>query len=162
MYLTRLTVGAWTNDGTVAIDPGTQLEVAPDGSGRDTFTQAGGLVAADGQMIVDGGRFHFTGGALMGDFTVRNGRIQVDSTVTQSSTVDVVGHENFLLDNASAWVTLRVQGGSPLGDGDAVLTAADGATNFGVIVLESLDGVFHGYFRVPQGASPTARTASSR
>ena len=144
-------MGAWTNFGTVAIDPGTQLEVAPDGTGRDTFTQAGGLVAADGRMIVDGGLFHFTGGGLMGDFTVRDGWIRVDPGVTQPSTVYVVGHSNTLLDDASAWVTLRVQGGSPVGDGDAVLTAADGATNFGTIVLESLDGVFHGYFRVPQG-----------
>ncbi len=151
LYLTRLTVGAWTNDGTVAVDPGTQLEVAPDGSGRDTFTQAGGLVAADGQMIVDGGVFHFTGGGLMGDFSVRNGWIQVDATVTQPSTIDVAGHGNVLLDNASTVVTLRVQGGSPLGDGDAYLNAADGSTNHGVVVLESLDGVYHGYFRVPAG-----------
>ncbi len=44
-----------------------------------------------------------------------------------------------------------MQGGSPLGDGDAVLTAADAATNAGTIILESLDGVHHGYFRVPAG-----------
>ncbi|HVS37285.1 MAG TPA: hypothetical protein VMS17_17115, partial [Gemmataceae bacterium] len=151
LYLTRLTVGAWTNDGTIALDPGTQLQVAPDGSGRDTFTQAGGLVSADGEMIIDGGLFHFTGGALMGDFSVRNGWIRVDSTVTQPSAVNVVGHEGVLLDNASAVVVLRVQGGSPVGDGDAVLTAADSSTNSGTIVLESLDGVYHGYFHVAEG-----------
>ena len=134
----------------MAVDPDTQLEIAPDGSGRDTFTQAGGLVAAAGAVVVDGGLFHFSGGGLMGDFTVRDGWIRVDSTVTQPSTIYVVGHGNVLLDNAGA-VALRVQGGSPLGDGDAVLTAADGATNRGAIVLESLDGVHHGYFRVPAG-----------
>jgi len=102
------------------VDPGTQLQVAPDGSGRDTCTQAGGLVSADGEMILDGGVFHFTGGALMGDFSVRNGWIRVDASVTQPSSINVVGHENVLLDNASAVVVLRVQGGSPVGDGDAV------------------------------------------
>ena len=102
-------------------------------------------------MIVDGGLFHFTGGGLWGTFTVRDGPIRVGSGVVAPSTVDVVG-DSTLLDNASSAVTLDVQGGSPLGDGDAVLTAADGATNFGAIVLESLDGVHHGYFRVPEGS----------
>ncbi len=111
--------------------------------------QAGGLVAADGNLIVDGGLFHFSGGALRGAFTSAHRQIRVDAGVTQLSTIDVVGH-NTLLDNAGAAI-LRVQGGSPLGDGDAVLTAADAATNAGTIILESLDGVHHGYFRVPAG-----------
>ena len=144
-------MGSWTNNGVVGVDPGTQLEVAPDGSGGDAFTQAGGLVAAAGAFVVDGGLFHFTGGAVSGAFAVRDGWVRVESGVVTPSVVDVVG-DSTLLDNASSAVTLDVQGGSPLGDGDAVLTAADGATNFGAIVLESLDGVHHGYFRVPAGS----------
>ena len=143
-------MGSWTNNGVVGVDPGTQLEVAPDGSGGDAFTQAGGLVAAAGAFVVDGGLFHFTGGAVSGAFAVRDGWVRVESGVVTPSVVDVVG-DSTLLDNASSAVTLDVQGGSPLGDGDAVLTAADGATNFGTIVLESLDGVHHGYFKVPAG-----------
>jgi hypothetical protein len=85
----------------------------------------------------------------MGCLTVRDGAIRVDATATQFSTVYVVGHFNTLLDNASPDVTLRVQGGSPVGDGDAVLAAADASANRGSILLESLDGGAHqGYFKV--------------
>ncbi len=91
--LTQVTAGAWTNIGVVDFDPGTQLQTT-------SLTQAGGLVAADGNLIVDGGLFHFSGGALWGAFTVRNGQIRVDAGVTQSSTIDVVGQNNTLLDNA--------------------------------------------------------------
>ena len=47
-------------------------------------------------------------------------------------------------------MTLRVQGFAS-GGGDAVLTIADGATNAGVILLESLDGVAHAYLVLPAG-----------
>ncbi len=126
--LILILVCAWTNNGVVAVDPGTQLQTT-------SLTQAGGMVAAAGNLIVDGGLFHFSGGALWGAFTVHNGQIRVDAGVTQSSTIDVVGHNNTLLDNAGDAI-LRVQGGSPLGDGDAVLTAALSgcATNSGTII----------------------------
>ncbi len=149
LELTQVTVGAWTNNGIVAVDPGTQLDVASDGSGRDTFTQAGGFVAVDGRMIIDGGLFHLTGGTVWGAFIIRNGQIQVDGSATQPADLSVVGNST-LLDNSGA-ATLLVDGGSPVGYGDVALTAAPGATNSGTIVLQSLDGVHNGYLSVPTG-----------
>ncbi len=149
-WVAQVSVGSWLNQGVVAVDPGAELDVTADGSGGDTFTQANGLVAAVGNFVVQGGLFHYTGGGLWGAVVVRDGQIRVEATVTDAATVYVVGHLNVLLDNAGP-VTLRVQGGSPLGDGDAVLNAADGSTNAGTVQLESLDGVHHGYFYVPDG-----------
>ena len=60
----------------------------------------------------------------------------------------------YMVDNAESAV-LRLQSGSPLGDGDAVLTAADGSTNRGAALLESLDAMRLPYFQARRVVLPT-------
>ncbi len=131
LELTQVTAGAWTNNGIVAVDPGTQLDVASDGSGRDTFTQAGGFVAVDGRMIIDGGLYTTPQAKPSASMFIilATAKSRWTSSATQPADLSVVGNST-LLDNSGA-ATLLVDGGSPVGYGDVALTAAPGATNSG-------------------------------
>ena len=133
----------------MAVDAGTEPEVSGDGSGRDTFTQAGGLVGVEGRMIIENGLFHLTGGGVWGTSPSARAKFAwgLGDTARRRSASSAA---------APCWTTPARHalgaGGSPVGFGDATLTAAPDATNAGAIVLQSLDGVHNGYFRVPQGA----------
>ncbi len=133
----RFIVGNWVNQGTVDAQGGTSLVLmGNDGAGPD-FTQAGGaLTAEEGASVVQtGGAFHFTGGALNGDYIPVGVELDVQSTVTAAAVIEVQGQSNVLVKNAAAGVTLHVEGTSDNGNG--VLTAADGAVNDGVIELDT-------------------------
>ncbi len=133
----RFIVGNWVNQGTVDAQGGTSLVLmGNDGAGPD-FTQAGGaLTAEEGASVVQtGGAFHFTGGALNGDYIPVGVELDVQSTVTAAAVIEVQGQSNVLVKNAAAGVTLQVEGTSDNGNG--VLTAADGAINDGVIALDT-------------------------
>jgi hypothetical protein len=108
------------------------------GSGGPTLTQNGGLIQANGRLLLNGGLFDFEGGAVSGDFYAENAQLYVSPDVTGPSLIHVVGGGDVLLDNASASTTLLVQGDDGYNAG--VLTVAPDATNAGVIQLDSTSG----------------------
>jgi hypothetical protein len=143
----QIQVQQWINHGIIGINPNSQVELQGGGNATvPTLTQADGNLRVEGSLIVDGGRFDYTGGSIDGDFITRNAAVNV-AAVTEATTIRVVGPNSVLLDNASDKVTLRVQG-CDLGGGDAVLTTADSCTNLGSIVLESLQEPFMGHLVV--------------
>src|SRR5205807_1124783 len=88
-----------------------------------------------GQVVQNGGTFQFTGGNVTGVLRVDGTRLDVASTVSQASTVHVVGDNNFLVANNSTNVTLWVEG--TLNWGFARLYAEGTAINRGILHLET-------------------------
>ena len=88
-------------------------------------------------MIIKGGAFNCSGGSISGDLVVVGTALDIASSVTGTTTIEVRGSSS-LAENAGTGVTLKVEGDT--WDGAGVLTAANGATNAGTIDLESIAG----------------------
>ena len=88
-----------------------------------------------GAVAQIGGVFHYTGGAMGGEFVVAGAELDVEDA-TGTGLIEVRNTQNVLDQNLAPGVTLWVQGCNWNGDG--VLTAVDGAVNDGVIDLESI------------------------
>ena len=69
------------------------------------------------------------GGALSGNFVVRDVDLYVSANVTTQATIQAIGATNQLEDNESPSVTIQVLGGP---DNQGVLTAAAGAVKLSV------------------------------
>jgi hypothetical protein len=146
-----------TNNGTLNINVGAVLTgqqhtnngdtnininvVAPGNltvSGSTTFTQAGGKLkqASDGKVVMgQGSTFRFNGGTIIGDLQLRNLTLDIGAN-SGPATISMRGGST-LIGNVLAGQTIKVQGDS---SGVATLTAANGFTNAGMIVLESVSG----------------------
>ena len=61
-----------------------------------TFIQDGGLIQADGRLILDGGLFDFESGDVSGSFLVNDSQIYVGPGATDPATVTVVGAQHAL------------------------------------------------------------------
>ena len=97
--------------------------------------QSGALSTAYGAYaIVNGGTFDFSGGSISGPLVNLNSTLDIASTVTSTTTIEVRGGSNTFVENASTAVTVKVEGDT-WGDGVGVLTAVNGATNAGTITL---------------------------
>ena len=136
----RSIVGDIDNEGllSVAADETVQITGATDAG--PTFIQDGGLIQADGRLVLNGGLFDFESGDVSGSFLVNDSQIYVGPDATDPATVTVVGSGNTLLGNEGPSVTLQVQGDDGFGQG--VLTAAAGAVNAGSVVLDSTSTYF--------------------
>jgi len=133
----RTAKGELINFGTITVSANTRLDVKGlDANTPPELLQVDGTIHAAGQFVLDGGRFDFLGGTLTGAFNVNSAQVEVAATVSAASTVIVTGASS-LIDNASPFVTLWVQGDQP--SGSATFTAQAGATNAGIIGLESAD-----------------------
>jgi hypothetical protein len=148
----RSFAGEVVNFGSITVGAGTRLDLrGVDANTPPTLLQADGSINATGQVVLHGGTFDFLGGAVAGAFYVNNSSLDVASTVTTASTVFVTGASS-LVDNASPAVTLAVQGDA-LG-GSASLTAIDGATNAGTLLLASADSwIYDSILAVASGAA---------
>jgi hypothetical protein len=133
-----LLTGDLTNDGTLEVAAGGQVEL--DGSNANVSLVQAGVINADGWFQLDHVHLDFTGGAIagLGTFRVRASTVAVSAGVTAPSLIEAAGNANVLVDNASGATTIWVQGDND--DQWATLTAAPGATNAGVIRLESVGG----------------------
>ena len=128
--------GSWVNEGTIDVEAGAELFLQPDAAGGPDFTQAGGtLNAGAGAVAQIGGVFHYTGGAIGGEFVVAGAELDIEDAAG-TGLIEVRNTQNVLDRNLAPGVTLWVQGCNWNGDG--VLTAVDGAVNDGVIDLESI------------------------
>jgi hypothetical protein len=130
--------GNLTNEGTILVDANAPVEIDGNGNGGPTLTQNGGLIQANGRLLLNGGLLDFEGGAVTGNFYAKNAQLYVSPDVTDPSLIHVVGGGDVLLDNASASTTLLVQGDDSYNAG--VLTVAPDVTNAGVIQLDSTSG----------------------
>jgi hypothetical protein len=132
----RFFTGSFINQGLLHVGAGVQLVL--NGTAPSLAQQAGTIQIDTGSWAeLFGGSFDFTGGAITGagQFAVDNSTLAVAASVTAPSVVGLRGPGSVLLDNASSAVTLSLLGNQ--WDGDAVLTAAQGASNAGTIVLDS-------------------------
>jgi guanyl-specific ribonuclease Sa len=129
--------GTVENRGTISVTGGTELDLNALGTQVPHFILAGGQVEITGRLLLNGGRFDFTGGSISGGFYAVNSEINVTSTATTASTLQLVGAYSVLDNNLSPAVTLWVEGSNQWFDG--ILTTLDGAVNAGTIVLETLD-----------------------
>ncbi|HVS38084.1 MAG TPA: hypothetical protein VMS17_21175 [Gemmataceae bacterium] len=147
--------GNWVNYGTVNVEPGTGLLLQGVASQGPAFTQAGGtLTVPGGSWVVQvGGVFHYTGGALPGEFVAFNSELDIENTVTATAVIEVRGNQNTLDRNLAPGVTLWVQGWN--GNGNAELTAANGAANDGTILLESGGAAYNSDLAVANGGTFT-------
>ena len=122
--------GNLTNQGTISLNSA-QLEVPS----SFNFTQTTGSVSGSGSLYVDGGNVDWTGGNISSVFYGANVIINIASSYTSASTIELLGTGNILDQNLSPSVTLWVLGVD--GFGNATLTAANGAVDDGLILLKS-------------------------
>ena len=130
----RAIIGSLTNQGQIAVDTGITLNV----NGADSvFRQEVGTIIANGSLVRNGGSFVMTGGNIGGSGAVRvnGGRIEIAETVTEPSTVRVVGDGSELVANRSTAVTLWLEGTSSWGF--SRLYTLEGAANAGTIRMEN-------------------------
>ena len=125
--------GELVNTGTIFVATDTQLLISSESADGPTLVQAGGVIAAAGELTMQGGLLDFESGDLLGLFYAKGVSIHVGAGVTDPATVLVVGGNNVLLDNASKAVTLWLEGTDDFGY--AEMTAAPGAINAGTLVL---------------------------
>ena len=150
----RSIVGDVDNEGLLSVAAGLRVEIDGATGAGPTFIQDGGVIQADGRVVLNGGLFDFESGDVSGSFYVDNSQIYVGPGATGAATVTVVGPNNTLLGNEGPSVTLRVEGDDAFGQG--VLTAAAGAVNAGSIVLGSTSS----YWGTPW--SPPTRCSTPR
>jgi hypothetical protein len=140
----HLNGGSLVNQGTLEVDPSVALFFGAASGESPALTQAAGTITSGsgGAVVLLDGSFVYTGGSISGgEFIIVNSSIDVASSVTSAATVEVRGAGNTLLENASPAVTLAVQSWSV--DGDARLTAVNGAVNAGTISLISTQGTIY-------------------
>src|SRR5262249_34712185 len=63
--------GDVVNLGTIAVAADSALDINSESPDGPSLTQLGGAIAADGQLLLNGGTFEFAYGTLAGDFVVR-------------------------------------------------------------------------------------------
>jgi hypothetical protein len=131
----RSIVGDLDNEGLVSVASDASLAIDGATDAGPTFIQDGGVIQADGRVVLNGGLFDFESGDISGSFYVHNSQVYVGTGAADPATVYVVGSGNTLLGNEGPSVTLQVEGDDGFGQG--VLTAAAGAVNAGSIVLGS-------------------------
>ena len=151
----RYVTGNLDNQGSVSVDPGVGLVLQGAGPSGPDFTQESGnlTVPGGGWVVQVGGAFHYTGGALPGEFVADNSELDIADTVTATAQIEIRGTQNVLDRNLAPGVTLWVQGWN--GNGDARLTAADGAVNDGTILLESGGSAYNSDLAVADGGTFT-------
>ena len=116
--------GELVNTGTIFVATDTQLLISSESADGPTLVQAGGVIAAAGELTMQGGLLDFESGDLLGLFYAKGVSIHVGAGVTDPATILVVGGNNVLLDNASKAVTVWLEGTDDFGY--AVMTAAPG------------------------------------
>jgi hypothetical protein len=124
--------GVFQNEGTIQALPLMRLSFP-----GTTVTHASGSLAVDptGEILQTGGSFTFTGGSTTGTVRLQGTRVDVASTVTTPSTLQIVGDNNVLGSNLSAHVTLWLEGSTSYEF--SRLYVDQDATNHGSIRLES-------------------------
>ncbi len=139
--------GDLDNEGALSVDAGVELDVNGATDAGPTFIQDGGVIQANGRVVVNGGLFDFESGDVGGSFYVNGAQIYVSPDAVDPATVYVVGSGNTLLGNEGPAVTLQVQGDDAFNAG--VLTAAAGAVNAGSIVLSSASATWGSVLAAP-------------
>ncbi|RPI83952.1 MAG: hypothetical protein EHM42_07930, partial [Planctomycetaceae bacterium] len=150
----RSITGNTTNLGTIQTEAGTTLEVK---LVNKSFIQAGGAVNSSGGVVVNGGTFHLTGGALSGTVRAYNSSISLASTLSTASTLRTVGPNTQLISDVPSTVTLWVEG--TMTYGYAQLTVAQDLTNHGTIHLETTSN--DAYDRATYLATASGRTLTN-
>ena len=143
----RSIAGDIDNEGLLSVAANESVAIDGETDAGPTFIQDGGLIQADGRLILDGGLFDFESGDVSGSFLVNDSQIYVGPGATDPATVYVVGAGNTLLGNEGPSVTLQVEGDDGFGQG--VLTAAAGAVNAGSVVLDSTSSYFGSALAAP-------------
>ncbi|MFN0052372.1 MAG: hypothetical protein ACKV0T_09275, partial [Planctomycetales bacterium] len=128
----RSITGNVTNLGTIQTQAGTTLEIK---GTNELFTQAGGAINSSGEFLLNGGTFSFTGGSLTGTVRALSSSISVSDTVTEPSTLRVVGASSKLVSDLPSSVELWVEGTNAYGR--AVLTVDADVVSHGRIRLET-------------------------
>ena len=142
----RSIAGDIDNEGLLQVASGETVTITGATDAGPTFVQDGGLIQADGRLVLDGGLFDFESGDVSGSFLVNDSQIYVGPGATDPATVTVVGSGDTLLGNEGPSVTLQVEGDDGFGQG--VLTAA-GAVNAGSVVLDSTSSYFGSALAAP-------------
>ncbi len=123
-------LGLVENHGEVVVDAGVALRLP----GR--FLMGGGVVKAEGELVIPGGRFEFNGGRLEGTVRAFNSIIHVAETVSEPSTLRVSGPGCRLEASASPAVTLWVEARNA-DFGHAFLAVPNSITNHGTLLLQN-------------------------
>ena len=106
----RAAVGDIDNEGLLSIASDEPVRITGATGAGPTLIQDGGLIRADGWLVLDGGLFDFESGDIAGAFYVNNAQIYVGPGATDPATIYVVGAGNTLLGNEGPSVTLQVEG----------------------------------------------------
>ncbi len=122
----------FVNHGSVTIDGIFTLD-------QPSMEFAAGSVSGSGTLLLTNGSIVVDAGSVTPDAIVRGSTIEVTAGVTGACTLIAEGI-NTLVDNASSTSTIWVRGSGAVGT--ASMTIVDGATNAGVIRLESTVGGF--------------------
>ena len=132
--------GAFTNtsSGQILVDSGTGGSRTITGS----LTNQGPIdVSSDTSLTITGGVYDADGGTTQGACFVYNDQVMVTASPSGGTTINLVGNNNALLGSIPAGTTLWVQGNRNF-SGYALLTVSAGASNAGILHLESTLGAW--------------------
>ncbi len=143
---TRPLDGWLENRGTILVESNTTFTVQ---GTTPRWTQKAGLVQGLGEFRLSGGRVDFEGGRLEGVVRAFNSFITVSNSVSEASTLRVIGNTGVLGGNHSPLVTLWVEGG---GSSTGELNITNTVVNRGTILLETSTSTFNSVLDVNAGA----------
>lgn len=134
------------NNGSITVEPSVVVVLT------GVVTQSGGSIVANGKWQHDSGSFTFTGGSTAGSVYCSGVTVDVQGTVTSSSSLLAEG-TNTLVQNASAAVTLTNEANNTAGN--AVLQVNADATNRGDIRLTTTSPSFASRITIDAAATLT-------
>lgn len=143
----RTISGTLANWGTIRTETNATLNL------NSRLDQRGGVVRGDGEVRLSGSSFEFVGGKLEGTVRADSTRIAVSDTMTNASTLRVVGSGCQLSSNSSPAMTLWVEGRSS--DSTGVLNVTNNTVNRGTIHLETTASTFASAVTVSAGNALT-------
>ena len=138
------TNGVYTNDGAILIIPGRTLSIS---GGNQTFNQNGGNLSVGGNLAMSSANFNFNGGIISGAPTLNNVDLTIGPLATGSAAFNL-GGTSTLTGDVKPGQQLNILGGQ---SSNATLSAANGFTNEGTIILETIASAFQSNLQVTNG-----------
>lgn len=134
----------WTNSGgNFNVNAGTTLA-----SQGQVFRQAGGNLNVNSPFLIDAAAFDYVGGNIVGVPRLRGSQLTIVASATNPATIEVAGTST-LLGNVLNGHQILVRGNNDAGG--AVFTSANGFTNAGTMIMDSLSGGYSSNITVSAG-----------